>query len=200
MKLYGGIDLHSNNSYVVILDEEERIMYEKRLANDSQEILRALSPYQASLEGLVVESTYNWYWLADALLAENYTVHLANPCAIQTYSGLKYSDDKSDARWLAKLLKLNILKTGYIYPKDQRPLREVLRRRLILVHNQTRQLLSIQGLGARYLNQHWSSNQIKKASKEWFKAISDPLIRQSIQSHYRVLKCVQAEIPKFPKN
>lgn len=199
MKLYGGIDLHSNNSYVVIVDEEERVMYEKRLANDAQEILRALAPYQSGLEGLVVESTYNWYWLADALRAENYTVHLANPCAIQTYSGLKYSDDKSDARWLAKLLKLKILKTGYIYPKDQRPLREVLRRRLILVHNQTRQLLSIQGLGARYLNQRWSGNQIKKASKEWFMAIPDPLIRQSINSHYRVLKCVQAEIERLEK-
>ena len=34
MKLYCGIDLHSNNSYVVLLDESDKIVYKKRLAND----------------------------------------------------------------------------------------------------------------------------------------------------------------------
>ena len=37
MKLYGGIDLHSNNSVVALLDEEERLVYRKRLANDGGE-------------------------------------------------------------------------------------------------------------------------------------------------------------------
>ena len=184
---------------MVILDEEDRVVYEKRLENDAEEILSALTPYQSSLDGLVVESTYNWYWLVDALQAKNYTVHLANPGAVSAYSGLKYSDDKSDARWLAKLLRLNILATGYIYPKEQRSLREMLRRRLVLVQNQTRQILSIQGLGARYLNQHWSGAKIKKNDKKWLTAISDPLIRQCMESHYQILKCVQAEIEQLEK-
>ena len=67
MKLYVGIDLHSNNSYVVILDENDKIMYQERLANDLNLILHKLSLYQTELEGIVVESTYNWYWLVDGL-------------------------------------------------------------------------------------------------------------------------------------
>lgn len=59
----------------------------------------------------------------------DYRVHLANPTAIQQYSGLKYTDDNSDARWLAHLLRLGVLPEGYIYPKEQRPLRDLLRKR-----------------------------------------------------------------------
>ncbi len=67
MKLYCGIDLHSNNSFVVVMDEGERVLYKKRLANDVSVILQALSPYKDALQGIVVESTYNWYWLVDGL-------------------------------------------------------------------------------------------------------------------------------------
>jgi hypothetical protein len=63
MKLYAGIDLHANNSVVVVLDEQDHMVYQKRLRNDLAEILQALGPYQGALQGVVVESTYNWYWL-----------------------------------------------------------------------------------------------------------------------------------------
>jgi hypothetical protein len=54
MKLYGGIDLHSNNSVVALLDEDERLVYRKRLANDAPGILEALAPYHEAIVGLVV--------------------------------------------------------------------------------------------------------------------------------------------------
>ena len=60
-----------------------------------------------------------------------YRVHLANTAAIVQYSGLKYSDDDSDAAWLAKLLRLGLLPEGYIYPKEQRAVRDLLRRRSV---------------------------------------------------------------------
>jgi transposase len=74
--------------------------------------------------GVVVESTFNWYWLVDGLMEAGYPVHLANTAAIQQYSGLKYTDDRSDARWLAHLLRLKLLPEGYIYPKAERAVRE----------------------------------------------------------------------------
>lgn len=87
MKLYGGIDLHSNNSVVALLDEEDRVLYRKRLGNDAALVLEALAPYREAITGLVVESTYNWYWLVDALMDAGYRVHLANTAAIVQYSG-----------------------------------------------------------------------------------------------------------------
>ncbi len=129
MKLYGGIDLHSNNSVVVLQDEADRVVYQKRLANDLVTVLEALEPHREAVTGLVVESTYNWYWLVDGLIDHGYRVHLANTAAIQQYTGLKYTDDHSDARWLAKLLRLGLLPEGYIYPKAERAVRDLLRKR-----------------------------------------------------------------------
>jgi transposase len=84
------------------------VSYQRRLANHLPEILEALAPYQADVSGVVVESTYNWYWLVDGLMEAGYRVHLANPAAMQQYSGLKYTNDHSDARWLAHLLRLDV--------------------------------------------------------------------------------------------
>ena len=86
MPLYGGIDLHANNSVVVVLNEQDEVVYQKRLPNDLSTLLEQLAPYHAELKGLVVESTYNWYWLVDGLMETSYRVHLANPAAIQQYS------------------------------------------------------------------------------------------------------------------
>jgi transposase len=113
MKLYGGIDLHSNNSVIHLVDENGALVVKKRMANDLAMILALLQPYIDSIVGLVVESTYNWYWLVDGLMEAGHKVHLANTAAIQQYSGLKHGDDDSDANWLANMLRLGILPEGY---------------------------------------------------------------------------------------
>jgi hypothetical protein len=110
---------------------------------------------------MVVESTYNWYWLVDGLMAEGYKVHLANTAAIQQYEGLKYTDDHSDARWLAHLLRLGLLPEGYIYPRAQRPVRDLLRKRSQLVRQRTTNVLSIQNLLTRNTGRSLKANQIK---------------------------------------
>jgi len=114
VKLYGAIDLHSTNNVTVLIDEQDEVVYQKRLPNDLPLILQQLSPYTSSIQGIVVESTYNWYWLVDGLMEKDHVVHLANTAAIQQYEGLKYTDDHSDARWLAHMLRLGVLPVGYI--------------------------------------------------------------------------------------
>ena len=71
--------------------------------------LTELEPFRDEVQGIVVESTYNWYWLVDGLMEHGYRVHLANTAAVPLYSGLKPSDDEYDARHLAHLLRLGIL-------------------------------------------------------------------------------------------
>jgi transposase len=62
MSLYGGIDLHANNSVIVLLNEQDEVIYQKRLPNALPTILEQLAPYHTEMQGVVVESTYNWYW------------------------------------------------------------------------------------------------------------------------------------------
>jgi hypothetical protein len=40
---------------------------EQRLPNDLERIIGFLAPHRAEITGVVVESTYNWYWLVDGL-------------------------------------------------------------------------------------------------------------------------------------
>lgn len=162
MTLYCGIDLHASNSLVAVQDAQDRVVYEKRLPNDLEVVRSALMPYRQELAGIVVESTYNWYWLVDGLMESGFTVHLANPVAIRQYSGIKHTNDHSDARYLAHLLRLGILPQGYIYPKAERGVRDLLRRRVLLVRQRTVQHLSLQSLIARHTGQRLSSNQIKQ--------------------------------------
>jgi transposase len=72
-----------------------------------------LKPFRATLQGVAVESTFNWYWLVDGLQGKDLPVALVNTAAIQQYSGLKHSDDEDDAWWLAHMMRLGILPKGF---------------------------------------------------------------------------------------
>ena len=183
MKLYGAIDLHSTNSVTVVINEQDQVVYQKRLPNDLSLIAQELSSYRRSLEGIVVESTYNWYWLVDGLMEKGYRLHLANTAAIQQSNGLKYTDDDSDARWLAHLLRLGILPEGYIYPKQERAVRDLLRKRGQLVHQRTANLLSIQSLMKphhRELDQRPAHQSARYPTRRW--SVAQPRSGPSAQS------------------
>jgi transposase len=166
MDTYAGIDLHSSNSFVGVINGEDKRLYGKRHSNRLDDILRALDPFQDSLKGVVVESTFNWYWLVDGLQEHGYAVHLANPSAIQQYEGLKHTDDKWDSFWLAHLYRLGILPEGYIYPKEHRAVRDLLRRRLLFVKHSTSHILSLQSTISRNLGLRMSGREIKKLKPE----------------------------------
>ena len=195
MKLYGGIDFHSNNCVFNLVDNEGHVVLKKRLRNNLEIILGLLDPHRDVLAGLVVESTYNWYWLVDGLMEAGYKVHLANTTAIQQYSGLKHGDDDSDANWLANMLRLGILPEGYIYPKEERMLRDLLRKRLQLVQQKTSNLLSIQGLYDRHLNKRLNSNKVKQLTADQLVAdYHDVSVRMAVNGNLVILNCLAEQI------
>jgi len=176
MALYCGIDLHSTNCWISIIDEDKKVIRETKVGNDLETILRFLAPDRAEIEGIAVESTFNWYWLVDGLMDAGYQLHLTNTWAIKQYEGLKYTDDRHDARWLAHLLSLGILPEGFIYPKQERVVRDLLRRRTFLVHKRASFLLSMRGAFECRTGMRTTSDDIKK----WTPAdveqhIDDPL-------------------------
>ena len=149
-----------------MVDAEGQRLQVSKLPNDLELIKKALTPFAGKLQGIVVESTYNWYWLVDGLQEAGYKVHLANPTAIEPYSGLKHSDDASDTWWLAELLRLKLLKEGYVYPRAERAVRDLLRKRAHLVQQRTQNLLSVQNLTCRNTGSSLRSNQVKKLTTE----------------------------------
>lgn len=198
MKLYCGIDLHSTNSYVVVMDEQLQTVFSRRLSNGLEVILAALQPWRELIQAIAVESTFNWYWLVDGLMEAGYRVVLVNTSAIRQYEGLKYLDDRHDARWLARLLHLGILPTGHIYPKQERAVRDLLRRRAFLVRQRTANLLSIKNLFSRNTGIQVPINEIKRLTPEQItEKFEDANIALAITSSLAVAGCLKTEITRI---
>ncbi len=195
MALYCGIDLHSNNHVVVVIDGEDRRIVEKRLPNELSSTLKLLEPYREQLVGVVVESTFNWYWLVDGLMEAGFVVRLANTAAIKQYEGLKHTEDRYDAFFLAHLLRLGILPTGHIYPKGARMVRDLMRRRMSLVRTASKQLISAQSLIWRATGVRVGSNQLRRLD-----GVLPPLdgpVQLAAQSHLTIYHALQTEIKRL---
>jgi len=162
MSFFCGLDLHSINTLIGVLNHQMKRVFMKRTPNKLSVILRHLEPYKKDMVGVVVESTFNWYWLVDGLQEAGYKVHLAHPGAFSEYKGLKHADDKHSAFFLAKMLLLGILPEGHIFPVKDRHIRDLLRKRLRLVSNRTQYILSFKSLVNRNLSINLNSNVIKK--------------------------------------
>jgi transposase len=201
MELYSGLDLHSTNTYIGILNADLKHVFKKRVSNNLDLIVETLQPFKDQLKGLVVESTYNWYWLVDGLMDAGYgCVHLANPSAIRQYEGLKHSDDKHDAFFLAQLLILGILPQGYIYPKEGRPVRDLARKRMFLVKHKTAHILSLQSLITRCSGQRVSSNQIRKfTSADLEQLLKEKHLVLSAQANLDSISFLKQQIHRLEK-
>ena len=166
--IYCAVDLHSNNGYYGIVEKSGKRVFGKRLPNKLETVLDALEPFKERLERVAVESTYNWYWLVDGLMENGYDVRLANPAAMDQYSGMKNTDDKTDAFFIADLMRLGILPEGHVYPKDERGLRDMLRRRTLFVRQRTAQTLSLQNMLSRQSGKSFSMRNVQKMKPEEF--------------------------------
>jgi transposase len=161
-KVMAGIDLHSNNVVIGVMDTDGKRLASGKLPCELKEIAKFLALFKERLEKIAAESTYNWYWLVDGLQGAQYPVVLANPARMEQYSGIKHADDTNDAFFLAELLRLGILPTGHIYDVQLRPVRDLLRRRLTLVHQRTALMLSFKSLYTRTTGQEMALNSLKK--------------------------------------
>ena len=197
---YCGIDLHSNNSVVVISDEEDRIVFNKRLPNDLGQIRAVLEAHGQELAGVVIESTYNWYWLVDGLMDAGYRVHLAHPSAIKKYEGLKYSGDFADAGYLAHLLRLGLLAEGYIYPREERGARDLARKRMQLVRCRTAQILAIESIVVRQTGARMNAEAVKRLTPEQVEGLGFvPDVALAVEANRAVSQALGQQIEALEK-
>lgn len=199
MKLYCGIDLHSNNHVVCVIDDKDRRLLETKLGNDIHRTIEALSPYQKRLKAVAIESTFNWYWLADGLMAAGFQVALVNTAKVVQYSGLKRTNDRYDAFHLAHLMRLGILPTGCIYPKAERGLRDLLRKRIQLVQDRTRHLLRFQSQVQMHTGATLPANRIKTQQFR-LPVIGDANVQLALQSQLTLIRTLSAQIKRLEQS
>lgn len=174
----GAIDLHSNNNTIGIVNDRGERVYKRVMPNDLAGIKKVLAPFRAELKGIVVESTYNWYWLVDGLQEAGYRVHLANTTSSQQYSGLKHTDDDSDAWWLADLL----------------------RKRGRLVEQRSRNIISIENLTSRNWGVRLKGDQVKELTvAEVEQSYGDENLALAVTSTLRIIEALDAQIKLIEK-
>jgi transposase len=200
MNAYAGLDLHGDNVYCGISDENDKRLFEKRFPCDIEGISKALESYRDCLKGVAVESTFNWYWLVDGLKERSFPVRLASPSGMEQYNGLKHGNDKSDSFFLAKMMRLGILPEGYIYPKDERAVRDLLRRRMRLVQIRSGRILSLEALWNRETGQALSSNAAKILTEKDIKeALKDEHVQMSARQMIEHVAFLGGQVKELEK-
>jgi transposase len=213
-KLIAGIDLHSNNLMIGLINQEGQRVAHRKLECDLKQVVQFLQPWKRQLQSMAVESTFNWYWLVDGLRAQGYPIDLANPAKIEPYKGIKHADDQDDAFHLAELQRLKILPKAHVYDPELRPVRDLLRRRISLVQQRTRLLLSFKSLYARTTGQSLGLGEVKAMdgaqATQLYEHPANQLIAQVQVQHMEgldqsirrlekvVLQCVRA-LPCYPR-
>src|ERR1041385_5329174 len=99
-KLIAGLDLHSNNVMIGLINQDGKRVAHRKLDCDLKQLTEFLEPLKAQLQSMAVESTFNWYWLVDGLRKRGYPIDLAKPAKIEQYNGLKHSADHDEAAHL----------------------------------------------------------------------------------------------------
>ncbi|MDB5051183.1 MAG: family transposase [Fibrobacteres bacterium] len=127
-KYYCGIDLHGKTMYTTIMDKSGTLLFHKNLPNSMSDLLDALRPYQKDV-AVGVESTFNWYWLADGCKRENIPFYLGHALYMKAVHGGKNKNDSLDSKHITDLLRSNLFPLAYSYPPEMRAVRDLLRRR-----------------------------------------------------------------------
>lgn len=177
MNFYCGIDLGARESQICVIDKRVKKVLELKTRNNLEHIKQLLEPYKKNLE-IVVESTFNWYWLVDGLQAAGFKVVLAHTLGLHLITAAKVKTDRRDAFALAKLLLAGMIPTAYIYPAETRPVRDLLRRRGRLVQVRAGEYGSLRRLLLREGILSQRQQEIKTAEESdlerWFE---DPRVR-----------------------
>ena len=148
-KFYCGVDLHARTMYLCILDHAGSIVLHKEVPCEPAAFLEAIAPYR---DGLVVacECLFCWYWLADLCQAEKIAFVLGHALYMKAIHGGKSKDDKIDSKKIAQLLRGGNLSMSYVYPRGLRETRDLLRRRMYLVHKRAELVSHVVNTNSQY--------------------------------------------------
>ena len=129
---YCGVDLHARNLYLCVINQEGKKELHKRLPNCADRLLAALEPFRGQVV-VAVESTYNWYWLADLCSKEQIPFVLGHALYMKAIHQGKSKNDRIDSEKTARITAGKMLPQSYVYPRQMRMTRDLLRRRLYFV-------------------------------------------------------------------
>jgi transposase len=182
-RFYCGVDLHARTMYLCILDGAGQVVFDKNLAAEPDAFLKAVAPFR---DGLVVavECLFCWYWLADLCAKEQLPFVLGHALYMKAIHGGKSKNDQIDAGKIARLLRGGNLPQAYVYPAGMRATRDLLRRRMYLVHKRAETIAHVQNTNSQYNYAPFGKKLSYAANREELQIaerFSDPSVRRMIE-------------------
>jgi len=142
---YVGVDLHKRTSWFCILDSNGKKVKDKNINNQIEELEKFIKKIPKPFS-VAVESTYNWYFFIDLIEPFAEKVYLANSYSLKAFAEQHKKNDKIDAHLIADVLYKGFLPTVMIADKHTREIRELLRSRMKLVADRSRNILRLGSL------------------------------------------------------
>jgi transposase len=180
-QFYCGIDLHARSIYVCVMDQAGTILLHKNLPADPDVFLKAIAPYRSDLV-VAVECIFTWYWIADLCARQGIAFVLGHALYMKAIHGGKTKNDKIDSQKIAALLRGGMLPMAYTYPQAMRSTRDLLRRRMYLVHQRSELLAHIQNTNAQYNCEAFGKKIAYKTNRQGITEVfTDPMVQKSIE-------------------
>jgi len=167
--------------HVCVVDADGRTREHVNLPCDAGRFLKLIEPYR---ERLVVacECLFSWYWLADLCRAEGITFVLGHALYMRAIHGGKTKNDKIDSEKIARLLRGGMLPQAYVYPKEMRSTRDLLRRRMQLVRLRGQALAHVTNTFTQY-NIEPPEKRLRNSSNRV--GVAERFVHESVQRAVR---------------
>ena len=199
MSCFCGIDLGARRSQVCVIDQDQKVLINRKIPNNIEEIHRLIRPY--GRVPTVIESTFNWYWIVDGLQARKVPVTLAHSLKLAAISSAKVKTDKRDALTLARLLRTDMIPESYIYPAEDRPLRDLMRQRWNMVALRADEYRRMGGMLNRNGIFDLGANAIRLMDTEAFnELVEHPLIREQAAFNIQRVELLTQQIKTVEKD
>ncbi len=199
-----GVDLHSGAMYVCILDAAGELVVHQNIPTRPKTFLRLIKPYRQDLV-VAAECMFTWYWLADLCADDGITFVPGHALYMRAIHGGKAKNDRIDSHKIAVLLRGGTLPQAYVYPREMRSTRDLLRRRNHLARKKAELVAHIQNTATQYNLPEPLGRIAKPSERGGLPArFADPAVRRMVEvdlatiEHYeRLLDGLERELERM---
>ena len=194
-RFYCGVDLHARSMYLHTLDQPGVTVLDRNIAASPQAFLNAIAPFR---DGLVVgcECMFAWYWLADLCEDHDIPFVLGHALYMKAIHGGKAKNDRIDASKIAGLLRGGMFPMAYVYPRDKRETRDLLRRRCFFVNQRSQLIAHTVNTNSQYNHPPLTVKlcYARNRDDKLIERFEHPATQRSVQANLKLIDAYEEEI------
>jgi transposase len=169
----------------------------KEISANPEQLLDLLEPYIGNVV-VGVECMHCWYWVADFCEDHSIDFILGHALYMKAIHGGKAKNDRIDSFKIANLIRGGNFPLAYVYPKEKRATRDLLRRRMKIVRHGAHLKAHVVNTTSQY-NMPPNKVNLKNicAREKISTTFSDPVIQRNINLDMAILDCYAKELSKI---